>query len=604
MQQRSLYAEFAGTPKSKWRPSEPPDLTGVKDVELDLETTGLQVVHGTDRPIGVAIGYGDQRRYLPTGHAGGNLDEAAVIRWAREQLRDKDVWNFNIKFDAHAFRKWGIDLEEQGCRLHDVALDAALLNDHLTDFALEDVAQDWLGVGKVEGLKVDELASYHASEVEPYGCQDISLVSQLRAKMRPVIEREELLEVQALEHETIFAVVEMERNAAPIDREKLDRWVRETQAEVTRLILEIRAETGVTYNKPADAAKIFYAHKLPITYYTPTGAPSFTDEILGLYSDPTVVKMRHVRRLQSLRSKYLLAYQKALLPNGRLPYNLHQLRGDYDEGGAKGTITGRFSSSNKNIQQVMTTDKQVERFGGSYLIRELFVPEDGWWLSSDAEQIEYRIFADKANSAQLLRAYRENPRANFHKVVHEMVKPYKDISYKATKNLNFCKLYGGGAGKVARMLGIEEDEAKEFVRAYDSAFPEVKRLLRLASDKAEERGWVRTLTGRRARFVKGCKCPACAYSGPRFYKALNGVIQGSAADIMKKKLIELHQARKATGFKMRFTVHDEVNGDVPDLESAHRVNAILNTQSFGLKVPILWKTEVGANWAQVKEMAA
>lgn len=604
MKQSSLYASFSGTPKQTWRPDEPPSLAGVKDIRLDLETTGLQVVHGKDVPIGVAVGYGDQLRYLPTGHKGGNLDEPAVIRWAKQELRDKDIWNFNIKFDAHAFRKWGVDLEAQGCRLHDVSLSAALLNDHLTEFSLEDISQAWLGVGKVTGLRVDELAEYHASEVAPYGYQDISLVDQLWTKMRPRLDAEGLLRVQELEDQTIFAVVEMERNAAPIDREKLDRWVRESEREVTQLIMEIRAETGVTYNRPADAAKIFYARKIAIAYYTPTGAPSFTDEILGMYSDPVVVKLKHLRRLQSLRSKYLLAYQKAVLPSGHLPYQLHQLRGDYDEGGAKGTITGRFSSSNKNIQQVMTTEKQQARFGGTYLIRELFVPEnDAWWLSSDAEQIEYRIFADRANAKKLIEAYKKNPRTNFHKEVHEMVKPYKDISYKATKNLNFCKLYGGGAGKVARMLGISEEEAREFVGAYDVAFPEVKRFLRNASDRAEREGFVTTLMGRRARFVKGCKCPACAYSGPRFYKAANGEIQGSAADVMKKKLRELHEARKHTGFKMRFTVHDEVNGDVPDLESARRVDEILNVQTFGLKVPILWKTEVGRNWAELSKLS-
>ena len=132
----------------------------------------------------------------------------------------------------------------------------------------------------------------------------------------------------------------------------------------------------------------------------------------------------------------------------------------------------------------------------------------------------------------------------------------------------------------------------------------VKKLLKVASELAEKRGYVRTILGRRSRFIKGCRCPACVINGFRPYKALNGAIQGSAADVMKRKICDLHAERKYTGFKMRFTVHDQVVGDVPDKAAARRVDEVLNRQAYPLRVPILWETSIGPSWAKVKELAA
>ena len=841
---------------TSWRPPEPPSLDGINELDLDTETNGLHWWNG-HRPIGMSLALPKGTVYLPWGHRGGNLDEDVVKRWARQELRGKRLRGFNLKFDVHMLREWGVDLEAQGCTLNDLSLSAALLDDHRMKFKLEDIAQEFLGIGKLKDVDVEHLAELHASEVAPYAERDVELTARLSTKMRPLLEQQELTRVQALEDATIFAVCEMERNAAPIDVSLLNRWIRESAADVLRIVQEIDKTTGIRVDpqKTASFEEVFLERGLELSARTEGGAWSFDDEVMSGYDDPIIKKLQYARRLSSLRAKYLTAYHRAL-HNGRLRYNLHQLRGDFEE--SAGTITGRFSASDKNIQQVMAVEKQIERFGGAYIIRELFLPDGGLFLSADAAQIEYRLFADKAASPKLLAAYKQDPRTSFHKVVWEMVKPFKaDIRYKAVKNLNFAcvavdtpvltadlrwvraadlnvedelfafdehkldgpasymggrctarrwrsarvvansvesrecveilldngdtlvstvdhpwlvdyhdrhtrsvwvlagelttkhrlmklmscferdlswesgwlagfldgegcasggvsvgqnegptldmaerllrekyghvtryaerfdprgnafavglnlrgpisdkleflgrirperlihnlvnhlmnrhvmmqvrerprvvsvrsvglrdvavlgtstatfiadgyaahnSLYGAGIRKIAHMLHVPEDEAKTFVQAYDSAFPEVKRLLTLAARRAEERGWVKTLSGRRIRFVRSCECRACARMGPRFHKALNGVIQGSAADVMKTKLVELHAERKYTGLKMRFTVHDEVCGDVPDHAAAGRVHEVLNRQSYELKVPILWETAVGPNWGKV-----
>jgi DNA polymerase-1 len=140
------------------------------------------------------------------------------------------------------------------------------------------------------------------------------------------------------------------------------------------------------------------------------------------------------------------------------------------------------------------------------------------------------------------------------------------------------------------MLGLPQAESDAFVDAYDRSFPEMKNLLQTAARLAEQRGYVKTYLGRRARFK----------DHKRMHKALNRVIQGTAADVMKTKIVELHNERKATGFLMRFTVHDEVDGDAQDEGSTARVETVLNRQSYEFKVPILWETGDGPNWAAAK----
>lgn len=570
-----------------WTPKPPPSLDGIIDIAYDVETDGLDWRNG-NRPVGIAVAWEGHSQYVPFAHrGGGNLDETACKRWAERELRGKRLHGLNLKFDAHMTREWGVNLEEQGCTLHDVGHKAALLDDHRKSSSLEAVAQDWLGRGKVTDIDPKRIAEYHAGQVDEYARTDVELPLELNAVMMPQLESEGLLEVLKLEDDCTWPVVDMEREGAPIDEEKLDRWVKESEQELLKLLWNIYRESGVKVEprRPNTLIKLFGARKLQFVNYTPTGAPSFTDEILGLYDDPVIQMVRRARRLESLRAKYLLAYQKAV-SGGKLPFNLHQLRGSYEDGEA-GTISGRFSSSNKNIQQVMAVEKQKENLGDSYIIRELFIPESGWFFSSDASQIEYRLFAHYASSPKILEAYERDPTVSFHLIVWDIVKRFKEIKYKPLKNFNFAKIYGAGIKKISMMLGISEEEAEILNAVYNKQFPEVNPLLSRASRKAKERGYVKTILGRRTRFPEK----------KRLHKALNGIIQGSAADIMKRKLVELYRERKRLGIKMRFTVHDEVCGDTPDVSTGHEVLEVLNAQSYKLKVPILWDMALGENWA-------
>lgn len=575
-----------------WRPTLRP-LVG-SDVEIDAETTGLN--WRTDKVVGLAIRDAAGTAYLPIAHKRDphlNINKAVASEWLRKELRGKVATNLNLRYDAHIIREdLGVDLRETCSKLQDVGHWAALLDDHRRHLSLEAISQDMLGRGKVKGLDPARMADYAPSQVAPYATEDVELTGLLKERMKPLLSFHGLQTVADLEARVLPAVIEMEMNAAPIDVELLQRWCRESEQDVLRRVYEVRRLTGLTINpdRSSDLERLFHKLNIPISQFTPTGKPSFGDEVMRAVSqsNEAVRLVYEAGRLMSLRSKYLLPYREALLPGGFLGYNLHQLR--TDDGG---TITGRFSSSHKNIQQVMAVEKQIKAFGSDrYLIRRLFTaPAGRLFLASDAKQIEYRIFAHYSASKHILEAYANNPETDFHAVVQEMLQVLSPgIGRKQVKNINFAKIYGAGIRKIAEMLGVKEDVAQGFVRAYDSAFPEVASLLARASRAAETRGWVKTILGRRSRFPQR----------ERLHKALNSIIQGSAADINKLKLAELYETRHLTGFVMRLTVHDEVCGDVPDRHAMQLVSDVLARQSVELRVPILWDTKVGANWAECK----
>lgn len=598
-----------------WDPPQLPELRGRIDrLAIDTETDGLRWWDG-HRPGGISIYHPSiGAQYYPYGHiGGGNLDKEKVKYWAHQELRDMKLIFLNAKFDIHQLREDGTDLEKQNCKPTDVAHLAALLDDHRFKFSLDSLCNDILGVEKVgKDLDATRMMSYHSEEVAPRARSDAKQTWDLYEAMHPKIVNEGLEKVLELEDELIFVVCEMEKNASPIDIDKAERWKREVTRKFYALCFEISNKVGfaVNPNSPHDLKRIWSQLQLPVIGHTETGATSFKDHILKQIDHPIVDLIRQAKNCSKLLSKYLNPYSQRT-HNGSIRYQLHQLR--TDDGG---TVSGRFSSTGYkskepnsdegvNIQQILKPAKQQKTYGPDYMIRELHIPEDGLWLSADAEQIEYRLFANYAKNPLIFDRYKEDPRYSFHKMVHkELLKQVSDLTYKEVKDLNFATIYGAGLIQIAFMMGrITEEEKVEFTDfksynhpklqgvkgirdVYNKMIPEAKSLLQRVSKKAEQRGFVKTILGRRARFP----------DGQRTHKALNAVIQGSAADILKRKLVELHNNRNWTNFRMRFTVHDEVDGDIPSEEHSKRVAEILDEQTTPSKVPILWAVDTGKNW--------
>jgi len=593
-----------------FRPQEPPSLAGVSRIAMDTEGTGLRWFSG-DRPVGVSVCLPDgETRYLPFGHVGGNLPEERVVDWLKQEVRGKHIDFFNAPYDVNSiFVGLGVDLEAQGCTFSDAGHWAALLDDHRYQSSLESISQEYLGYGKKPGPDLTDGAQhYHAAELEEYACGDARLVHDLRLKLWPMLDAEELQRVRQLEDDCIPATCEMMRNGAPLDEELLDKWLVQSERDYVKCLYGLRELLGFKVNPAStnDLRLIFDKCGLPYPtkdepgpdYGKVTFAKGYIEDI----DHPVLRLVRRARRLTSFRSKYLIPYKADVKKNGVLRYALHQMRagGDDDETGDSGTISGRYSSSaystgdGANIQQVAGKKFQhsvaEEGEGWPYDIRKLFIPESGLWGSFDMEQVEYRLFVAYAKSQRLLEIYAKDPHTNFHKVTQAMIEQYRPITYSLTKDVNFAGLFGAGLTKFAFMLRMTEAQARPLYQTYHSALPEARALHKKAMKVAERRGFVRTKTGRRARFPDKKFCHA----------AVNRVIQGTAADALKLKLAELHKVSRSLGFKMRFTIHDEINGDASNSEAIQEVGKFLDRQILELEVPLLWKAGSGPNWAEAK----
>lgn len=601
-----------------WHAQPPPDISNIHDIVLNFETDGLDWRRG-NKPVGVTIGSLDGRlhQYLPFAHrGGGNLDEEQVLDYLRREVRGKRITNANTRFDVHMGMNIGVDFEAQGCEVSDVQHWAALLDDHRRRFALDVLARDYLGGVEVERVDERVMADYHAAEVAPRAEYQAQLVSQLHAKMWSLLDEQDLQHVRQLEDDVIYPLCEMERNGSPLDVELLRDYHARCTARHDELMMEVSREAGFAFEHTASGWKQLLEHlRLDVP-------DSFKESVLDQYDHPLVKTAQEASRYASLDSKTFFAYMQNIDASGVLYYDIHQLRSD--EGG---TVSGRFSIP--YVHQIPNQGNHFAAFGEDLYPRRLFIGAGGLpYLSADAMQIEFRLFAHHAKNAAILQAYRDDPTMSFHRKMEALLQQYKpDIVYEHVKNFNFARQYGARLVKLATMMGfITEGEAaeirarkawhdprlatiREIEAAYARVLPEGDALLDRAAHLAKpncddycwrgdalhrqyrHRGYVKTLVGRRSRFHDGYKT----------YIALNRVLQGSGADIMKRKVTELHRERRYTGLRMRLTTHDQVGGDATLPETRERVAEVLNAQSYPeLRVPILWDCETGPSMADCK----
>lgn len=581
-----------------------------KRIGFDSEWDGTDV-HGSSKTVGFSVALEDGRDfYFPYGHkGGGNLDKELCLRWARTELKGKTLVMSESKGDVEMMRKEKVDFEDLGCSIREIQFGAALLDDTRRSFKLEDMAQDFLGEGKDE-LDRARIWEYPASRVGPYAQRDGRLTLRIDDYLTPRIVDEGMEACWQLENDIIYATLDMERNGVPIDVNKLDRWILDTSRMSARIHNELleRYNRRINPNSNIDLEWLFqhegqgYPRTAP-TNGSPNGQASFTEEFLKTLDHDYVALVRGAKTIDSIRSKYLLKYKRTIR-NGILRFKLHQMKGD-----DYGTISGRYSSSKPNIQQVFAAKKQKKKIGSimthpllelifagweekDFIIRELFIPVAGaLWCKADAMQIEFRLFAHYANDESILSEYRKNPRVDYHVITQELVNTLVALDRDDAKTYNFGRVYGMGRDKNAAQLGLSREEADKLYDAYDQKLPAVGRLMRKVMKLAKNRGYVHTYMGRRARFEDGSR---------GIHSALNRVLQGTAAEVLKMKLKNVYRERKTVGIvAMHMVVHDEFDSSIqPGYEK--RYEELLNTQDFQFRVPILWDVATGPNWAMKK----
>jgi DNA polymerase-1 len=363
----------------------------------------------------------------------------------------------------------------------------------------------------------------------------------------------------------------------------LDKFAPELNWNSTKQVAELFDKKGIPYTRNAPTPKMI---ERGITI----GNPSITkDDLERLAEEGYEFATRVVesRRFKHYADTFIRSYILENIVNGFVHGEFHPMKRE-----SYGTVSGRYSSGGAlNLQNIPARDPVW-----APMVRGLYIPmspDHDWWRF-DYSQIEYRYLAHYAGGS-LRRAYQKNPDVDFHQFVADIA----GMPRKPAKNLNFAVVYGQGFAATMAQLGVSEDETRRFLDTYHKAVPEARRLMNRAMNLAAKRGYIVTWAGRRRRFQKTGRGQ---YKS--LHKALNALLQGSAADLIKKAMVEVDKIIDWDEAVMHLTVHDELDFSLPKGSVGRKYAKIIKEamESFDLTVPIKVDVEVGPDWGHCKEV--
>ena len=610
-------------PQTEWiPPTDFPDLSKYDEIAIDLETKDLNLnermgsgsVVGVGDVVGISLATHDWCAYYPIAHeGGGNMDRKMVLNWLQDQMNTDSTKIFhNAMYDICWLRKIGINVKGQ---IVDTMIAASLVDENRFRYDLNGLSRDYLGKGKDENALYEaakswgvdpkaEMYKLPAMYVGAYAERDAELTLELWQEMKKEILHQDIEDIFNMETALFPVLVDMRFLGVRVDADRAAREKQHMVEEENRLLGAIFAETRLDVQIWAarSIAKVFDKLGLPYERTVKTGAPSFTKNFLANHPHnivQAIAKAREINKAHTTFIDTILKYSQ----RGRIHAEINQLRGD-----SGGTVTGRFSMNNPNLQQIPARNKDL-----GPRIRSLFIPEEGCkWGCFDYNQQEPRLVVHYAalqgffSVDDVVEAYK-NEDADFHKIVADMA----NIPRFQAKTINLGLFYGMGKNKLQAELGINKLQAEELFKQYHTKVPFVKQLMDAVMSRAQQRGRVRTLLGRLCRFHLwepnqfGIHKPlphdaALAEHGPGIkraytYKALNRLIQGSAADMTKKAMIDLHKE----GIIPHLQVHDELDISVQDSKQAEKIKEIMES-TVSLEVPNKVDYEEGDNWGSIK----
>ena len=607
-------------PQTEWLPPESfPDLSKYDEIAIDLETKdpelktmGSGSVTGKGHIVGIAVAVHDWAGYYPIRHeGGGNMDHGMVTRWLQSVLKTPATKIFhNAMYDVCFLRAERYEI--QGA-IVDTMIAGSLVDENRFRYDLGSLGRDYVGIGKNEAVLKEtaehwgidaksEMYKLPAMYVGEYAEQDAVLTLKLWQEMKKEIESQDIENIFNLETELFPCLVDMRFLGVRVDIEAAHKLKQELVSEEKRCLEKVWKETGVDVQIWAARSieRVFQNQKLPYEKTAKTEAPSFTKNFLQNHSNELVKLIARAREINKAHTTFIDTILKHE-HNGRIHAEINQIRSDQG-----GTVTGRFSYANPNLQQIPARNKDL-----GPRIRSLFIPEESMtWGCFDYSQQEPRLVTHFAaldglyKVNEVLDSYNEGE-ADFHQIVADMA----NIPRSQAKTINLGLFYGMGKNKLQAELGISKEDAEDLFRTYHDKVPFVKMLMENVSRRAQEKGHVRTLLGRRCRFPLwepnqfGIHKPlkheeALLEHGPGIrraftYKALNKLIQGSAADMTKKAMVELHKE----GITPHIQVHDELDISVDG--NADKIKEIMET-AVELEVDNKVDYESGPNWGTIK----
>ena len=637
-----------------------PNLSAAKMIAVDCETKDPYLMTkgpGTMRKDGFICGFSVAtedgfKGYYPIRHeGGGNVSNPEnAIRWLKDQMaRPMPKVGANILYDMEWLRgDLGIELAG---RIYDVQVADPLLNENHQRYTLNRIAKTWLGVGKTEEglflaakeflkLKIpkdaDETAldtlmkekikpniwKMPARYVGQYGEDDAAQPIEIFNLQKVALEKEEMWDLFLMECDVLQLLLAMRFKGIPVDVNKAEQAREQVQQLYNNEMKILRRRVGSNINVWAPAEIAASCDKLGLKYpkLPPTklmlkkdpkakGNPSFEAEWLEKQEHPVFQSILKARQYDRSGGTFIQSKILDMAVGGRIYPSFWQVKGE-----SGGTVSGRFSSSNPNAQQFPARNEELAK-----IVRGLLVPEPGCqWGIFDYSQQEPRVLIHYASLLELtgadaaLQKYLDDPNTDYHGMVAELTGHPR----KLAKEINLALSYGMGVKVFAATYGFTLNEAYAMFNQYHERMPFIKELTEKSERVAKHRGYVKTLLGRHCRFnlygppqyEKGMKPlfleeAIKEYGRPVTqwftYRAMNRIIQGSSADMMKKAMVDCWKA----GYIPNITVHDEL--DFADIESDKQIREIseIMINAIKLKCPITLDVELGDSWGScVKEI--
>lgn len=576
------------------------ELSLAKEVCFDTETTGLDP--HTAQLVGVSFAIKPHRAWY--------------VPFPKDQVKAKELLSRfspilegegiekvgqNIKFDLLVIKSYGLELRG---RLLDTMLGHYLLEPDMRH-NLNYLAEQLLGYKPIEieqligkkGSQQLNMRSIPLEMIAPYACEDADIALQLKGILWPRLQSEKLTDLYyQLEEPLIEVLALMEYTGVSINTQSLNDLGRELSGELAALNDEIKAMAGdpnLNVSSPRQLGEVLF-EKLRIASdvkRTKTKQYSTNEEELMKYRDkhPIIDKIIDFRSVKKLLSTYVEVLPTLINPKtGRIHTSFNQAV----------AATGRLSSNNPNLQNIPIREERGRE------IRRAFVTagSDYTLLSADYSQIELRLMAHMSQDATMLEAFGSGEDIHTATAAKIFKIPIGSVTREQrgrAKTANFGMIYGISAFGLSQRLSIPRTEAKELIDGYFSTYSGVKSYMDACAKQARERGYVETIYGRK-RFLPDINSGNAMVRGLAERNAINAPIQGSAADIIKAAMIEIHRSIKQQGLRSRMIiqVHDELVFEVykPELEAMKSLVKQKMESAVKLQVPLQVEIGVGDNW--------
>ena len=623
-----------------------PSLKGYSHVAIDLETKdpelksmGSGAVRGHGNIVGIAVAVDGWSAYYPIAHeGGGNIDKDKVMNWIKEVCAAPNTKLFhNAMYDVCWLRAAGVKINGE---IVDTMVMASLIDENRLWYSLNSVAFDYLGKTKNEAALNEaaqswgidpksEMYKLPAMYVGSYAEKDAELTLELFKVLSKEIENQKLKQIFKIESDLFPCLVDMKFKGVRVDVEKAKLLKQKLTSQEKDLLLKVKQETGIDPQIWAAKSIATVFDKLGLHYERTEKslAPSFTKNFLQEHKHPIVQMIAKAREINKAHTTFIdtiLRFEH----KGRIHADINPIRSD-----TGGTVTGRFSYSNPNLQQIPARNKDL-----GPMIRSLFIPEVGHkWGCFDYSQQEPRLVVHYAaieepicndEAVENIVDRFNNNNVDFHQTVADMA----GISRSQAKTINLGLFYGMGKAKLQAELGLStKAEAENLLNQYHDNVPFVKELMGHTSRLANDNGYIKTLLGRKCRFDKWevnefragvmstpmtkeeatqkfidnwlAKYPESDVeklkANPKIkrcftYKALNKLIQGSAADMTKKAMLDLYKE----GIVPHIQIHDELDISVVDDNQAKKIVEIMEN-AVPLAIPNKVDYESGETWGDI-----